>query len=762
MAQTANDGLTPLPPNVSISAIEKGLESILDDSEAPENIKVEAAEFYKSAKEQLQLGQDRKSRLTALKAESATAQTQLKQIADELAAALRALDRPLTIDDAPLTDALLFQMEQDLSALTPQAEILRGAILSADANATHLATRTNTARAEKLAAESQLAEITTQIAGLTEAPTDSAQTARRMALYASRYAREWELMALDEEIASLPLQERLLGPRRDLATAKLQVLERRISALRSKTGRQRLADANGRVTDAQAALTASENAHPLVVQFARDNITYAEQILHITEAGDNSSVIQARVNSRLSLLSEDASLAQQILAEGNIDRKYGAVLRRLRANIPNEYTVKRQIDTRAKAKLDISMQRILAQDKLKEFPVGKMNEALIVARWSASHDDARPLNGEDVIQLRALYTVQRGLLSEVVSHANRKIDEMAAINSQQQKLLRDIQGLKSLLDQRLIWLPSTDKLSLAWPGQVLGGIADILHPKNFITAFTDFFSGLRRNASIAVLVLLLMSLLLYLRPKIMARVDTMSEAVGRVQKDTMWNTPLAVIGGIIRALPVFMVMGLAGYILTYSGGAQFSMRLGKAIMAISITWLVILSVRIWSEDGRLFAVHFKVKKPLRDRVRANMLWFGIVQSVAVILMILCEDYVSDTPTAALGLLGFFVGTLAFAFLTYRLLWTKEKQYSRLLRADGFAARHHKSIFMTAVMIPIFTSALAASGYLATALEVQKPGYHHGRLDTGCLYHIWSGAPHGRSVRAPSCPRGGQGATGAGD
>lgn len=704
-----------LPSGVSLTEIEANLAATKANTELSEEDSKALIEILTSAKERIEAGMEQRDLALSLKAQTETSEIQLKKIQSELNQVLTSLEEPVTIDDSPVTDASLFAMEQDISALNSETEALREEIKSIDAAATRFSSRISSAREERGEATRSLAEMETQITAFSGSATNALDDARRTALYARRYYRQFQIRALDEEIANIPVQELLIGPRRDLAETKLQALNVRLIALRNRTGAQRLSDAQTRVTAAQQDLTGVEGMHPHVVDFAKANVGSAQQILQIVREGGNSAVIEARVNSRIKRLSEDRSLAQQILAEGNIDREYGAVLRRLRANIPNATTIENQIEIRQRAKLDISMQRILAQDKLKEFPIDYDSRT---QRWIDANPDADPLSVADNAALKELYTTQRNLLSEIVSNANRKVEKMVALNSQQQELLNEIESLKTLLDQHLIWLPSTQRLSHKWPVQVLRGFATVFNPTNFVQAYKTFMEALRLHIFPSAGILILLALIIYARPKLSKRVDEMSEGVGRVQKDTFWNTPIAVISGLVTILPIALIIAWAGYLLKESNGPAFAERLGEALIVIAAIWFVVLAVRVWSQDDGLFGLHFKVKKGLRDRINKNTIWFAGAQSVAVLLMTLCEDYNSEAPIAGLGLFGFFIGTFAFALLAIRLLFIKKSSEVSISKADSFFGRRRKPIFFIALAIPFLTSLLAATGYFATALEVQ--------------------------------------------
>ena len=719
-AQTSGgaEAITPLPSSLTLTSVKARAQEVAADEALASSVKDATLASLKTAQDNIQLGFDKRAQYIALTEFSKTAPNTLLEVEAKISEVLAQLDTPIIEDTAPVTDDRLFVMEQELRSFSAEAKNLRELIKALDVSDETLSLRMQEARSQSLTAANVLVQIQTQMQVQIKARSGAAKTVKGDAswttLLARRFAREWELEMLGAEILNIPHQERLLGPRRELAALKLQQLNRQIEYLRLKTGEQRVAEARSRLAETQAFVAQVATLHPMVVEYAKQNVELAQQISSIALAGGNSLLVEARVNSELKRLSEDSSLAKQILAEGNVNRKYGAVLRRLRANIPNDTAIKNDIAARSQTKLDISMQRILAQDKLKEYPVASRDIAELFEAWSSSDREAQPLLEPDAAALRTALSTRRALLQEIAINASRKVEKLVQLNTGQQALRVEIRALKALLDQQLIWLPSTQPISASWPKQIVEGVARTLRPSNFTTAITDFLTSVNWHLFSTLIVLTLLALTVRLRPRFMAFVGAMSKTVGRVREDTLWNTPAAVVAGVLRGAPLFIGLVWIGLLLSDKRGASFSVNLGESIMLVSGIWAALLVLRFWSGDSQLLDLHFNVKKPLRDRVRANMVWFGTAQSVAVVIMTLCDE----TDMGGLGLLGFLIGTAAFGVLAYRLLWQEHDQGTQFLRQDGFVARHKNKIFGLSLAIPVITSSLALSGYFVTALEVQ--------------------------------------------
>lgn len=709
-----------LPVGVNITALEADLAVLADTSfdEAAlggieENLRLaiarlESANTYQSLSEQF--GQNTQNH------------TQIMDTLNrQLSEARARLDAPLAEDEMELGETSLNVMEQQLRELEGQQNTVEGELLIVQQRLSALSGREDLARAERQDSEQALTAINAQIAslsgGVSGGVDDLAAQAMRKRLFAHRYARAAERNALDREIVNIPLLTGQLNLAAQIHRARLLDLGARLDSLRDKTGLLRSLEADQLMMAAREDVARAGEAHPLVLAIAEQNLNYAQSISDIARSGENLSVVQARLNLDLQQVQEDYALAEQIASENNIDRKYGAVLRRLREAIPDRGQLQKEIQTRRRTKLDVSMERILAQDRLKEINFGRFDIPITFADWFENNPDAAELSAVDETMLRNLYARQRELVNEVIDIASSKFSQLSEISAAQQSLRERSQELQALLDQRLLWLPSTAPLSLDWPRKVIEGAFQVLKPSNFIGAGASFISGLGGHLWITLITLAMLIIDVIMRPKFRERLAQMQHTVGRVQRDSLTNTPIAVLASIVRVLPSCLVGLWGGYILYASEETRFSLNLGLAIMGVSVLCFGLLTIKDWSRDGRLFDLHFGVDRYLRHRLSANISWFALMQSTALMTLMLCAAVNGEAANDGLAIFGFLVGTLSLAFFIYRMLIAPSSRSERFVSPLSYIGRHRKIIFGLIFALPCLTSLLAVSGYFATAQEV---------------------------------------------
>lgn len=716
--------ITPLPADVSRERLSQRIESIRENPELTEEDRAPLLENLLAAREYLDSAQAQAALAVTYKdvlSNAGATQLTLQEQRDE-AEALLEQALPEIIEEE-ITGASLMRLEQELNTREATAAALSNNIESLQQRLNDLATRRRTLTDDQTANRQALNVLSNSLASLSVAESGALKDSSRKRAIAHRHFREYERIALAAEIPALQPQISSTELQVVIAKAQLAQENRYITRLQDRTGRRRAAAAANRYDVTQEALSnlKAQQAHPLILKVAEENAAYAKQIVDIFNTDNTTFVTEARIRTLLQKVGRDSLLAEQILKEERIDRKYATILRQLHADIPSLSGIRAEIDTRAKARLDVSFQRLIAQDKLNTFRLGRLDVEDTFAQFFIDNPTATRLSTEQELELRGLYTAQRTLIEDVIDFADVKSADMAKLTTLQERLLGAVDDLTLMLDQRLIWLPSAEPISTDWPRRIAVGTAVVFTPSNMMGAVRDFGQGLSRHIWQTLILLIIAILMIRARANMSQLLIDLSGTVGKVRQDTLWVTPLAVIVSFMRVLPLCLLGAWGGYVLMQSGGSEFSVKLGRSIVLIASLYLALLSLRAWSSDGGLFDLHFGMRSTLRARIRGNLLWFAGAQSIAIVLMTLCEGYSNDDINAGLGLLGFIIGALSLVVLVYRLLadLRDEEQDQPIFDANSFIGRRRMQILIGLALMPVAMTILAMRGYFTTALEIQS-------------------------------------------
>lgn len=738
---TPAESVTPLPASSTESAIRAAQSALRSEGSLNEDQIKEANELYNAALSRFQTIRELRSKAAESKILRTDAPARIQRLEDEISQAETTLEAPLEISEEELSEQALLRYEQRIAELEADAERLRRTLEDIEVRLAAANKVSTGGAADRDRLRSELGLVNDRIAGFATDGIGPLDEARQAVAYVRRAALEQEIETLLQREQAAPLRLKILPLERQLIRLRLAITDRELTALRQKTGAFRAREIEARIVNAQAAIDAAGSAHPLVQEFARDNLQYAQQLKTIEAAGGNLPVLRSRLQAETRQITNDRELAESILGESDIGRKYGGVLRQLRDNLPEVGRLRNSVSARSKLRLDISMQRVLAQNRLQDFPASGINISGLYDKWRRTNPDYAPLTAEDEAQLRALYKQQRVLLNEIVSAAVRQSSELSEVNTLESELANETDSLVKLLDRKLIWLPSAEPISTSYPQELAVATKRLFSKANFDEIVSGIKDGLYRNPFLTLFLTILTILTLLIRPRLRKRVTQMAPHIGRVQTDQYSFTPIAIISGAVAALRISLPCLIAAILLINSGDYGFSPLAGEALLAVGLLVLGLESLRNWAREGALLEKHFKVKPALTRRLRRNLRWFMPLQAISALLVVTCASVDGEATTAALGILGFIIATMSMAWLAYRILLSRQMAYDSLLRRDGFIARHRKLLFAVALLLPFIITALAIAGYFATALEVQ------GRILLSAAVAIFAYLMYGLSRRS---------------
>ena len=362
----------PERPDFMISEIEDTLESMQGNDNLTEDQKNQIQGFLETAKTALANATKNKEAEALFRAEFENAAQTLESLEQQIAQQ-QALAEPKSAgpDDEPMREEALVKLEQALLTQESRVSALRSELEGYQTGLQNLATRQVAAPDELTQTREKLGELTAQITELGDAQLDSVGEARRTSLVAQRYSNATKLGALEREIAGLSERAEILTARRNLAELKLDGVDAEVKYLQDKTGQGRANEAAQVKSDAISTLTLYAESHPLVQELARSNVALADSLVTLASDANLISKRGATVRSRLDDVESDLRVARDFIGLGDLDRQAGATLRRLSNQLQAPQAIKNNIDTTQKNLIMLTQRRLIAQDTLRELPIGQ-------------------------------------------------------------------------------------------------------------------------------------------------------------------------------------------------------------------------------------------------------------------------------------------------------------------------------------------------------------------------------------------------------
>ena len=716
-----------------VASLRGDLDALRSEVEAQpdDDARAELLAQLSTTRTRLQSAEDAAARATRFQSELERGPERAVELREELET-LRRAPVPQADPVDTMNNARLREAERELAEAESRFSALRTRISTIDRSLQDFAQRPVRIIAETETAQERLARIDEQLSELPAAPDGLDERVRRASLEAARAFRLRELSALEAESASISARLEVLQLERDLAELNSERLALRIRELQALTGQRLMNEAMALMTRNSLALMGAtgpdvpsvatpeiaSDPHPLLAEFAERNAELIGRLQAIAEAETALPRQRAAVQSSLADVSSNLTIATQLTELGDLDRRAGETLRRLRAAVPVLSTLEAELERTRSQIIEAGQDYLLAQDELRQMPFGRTDTAALLEEFQRSNPDAPPLTGPEAAWLSELYDLRRDTLDQIAKAANARRQAAAALQLLQTDLLEQSTQLQATLDENLLWLPSAEPVWLDWPAKVVRGTLDLATP----TKITAVLSALRTRALSLVFLTLVVGIvalgLFSMRANLRASIADKGTKVGRVREDSYFHTPLVILQSFAIALPLPILVAYAGWLLL---GAETALPIvrssGEALVALGGFLFFWLTLRVWAGKGGLFARHVRIPENLRRGIQTETHWFIPIGGTALALLALTRDSRNTDIYEGVSVAAFLVLSLSAGWFFYRLLWGRREAFTKSLDPEGFWFRYRRPLIGLLVGLPFVTALGAALGFFSTADEV---------------------------------------------
>jgi potassium efflux system protein len=716
-AQT-NSGQNFIPPDFTTTELEAELTIIESAEGLSEEQKSQAKTYLETAINSLAAAAKSLENRARFATELENSPETLSELKTSIEDAQDALAVVPETSDEPMREEALLQLEQDLIAKESELRSLRSELEGYDTGLQTLSSRQIAAPKELNEARPKFGEITTNLNSLGDGELDIVAESNRKALQARRYFRRAQIAALEQEIAGIPKRQELTATRRQLADIKLQRLMEEVQYLSEKTGQRRLNEAAELHYDALDLVKTYEQAHPLVLEIAQNNVVLTAEVIELATDAALISKQTAATISRLDIVESDLRVSQDLIDTGALDRRAGATLRRLSYQLTSPAVIKSEMKETQKSRIDVTQRRLIAQETLREIPLGRVNSDLILNEARLTNPELPMLTEVDESALQIVMSNRRDILQRIVSTSSSRVTDTANLYELQKELLFNTETLKSLLDEKLLWVPSVPGIDFGWPAKVIKGIFSVFSPENIALTLNVFIVQAQSLWFLVAIFGLVIALCASSRKRLWEDIIDRSKQVGRVQKDNYWHTPSVIFSCIIIALPFPLAFLLLSLMYEFSNSPDPLVEgLADTFLYVALFSLFLLTWRAWDRDKSLFAAHYKLPENFRANVNTHLRWFIPVAGTATAFIALTESSADPNVYEGFSLFAFVVTALALSYFAFKILWSRRKVLASNFGADSFFSKYKGPLTLALVGLPLIAALLSLFGYYDTASEL---------------------------------------------
>jgi Small-conductance mechanosensitive channel len=238
----------------------------------------------------------------------------------------------------------------------------------------------------------------------------------------------------------------------------------------------------------QDALSQAEKAvsgkHVLIQENTRENIQYSRDLQNITTRIEQYTEQKTKVEAQASELEDDFKSAEKKISLAGLSPALGKILREQRRNLPVPGEFEQQSQTIQGETATTSLAQFEVEDKLKQLiDIDSVLKDLMKQRV----DQALPVDQRMMIQaeLRVLLNNQKELLNKLSVAYTIYLHTLGDLDFAKQQMSTQASKFAVYLDERLLWVPSSEPISLSYIADLYHSTQWLLSPFNWMAVLED-------------------------------------------------------------------------------------------------------------------------------------------------------------------------------------------------------------------------------------------------------------------------------------
>ncbi len=275
--------------------------------------------------------------------------------------------------------------------------------------------------------------------------------AKTQALQATLTAGTSELDAYQATIDLLPLQ-------RDLAAARVAMLQREVAVLQSAFKRRQRGEVADQLQMAQAEVTKSADSKLLVAQ-AKVDLDLVERRKQLREQTEETADDLASVSKVAEKLGQDRRRIEEKVKTVGLTGPIGLLMRQQKARLPELNRVKRDVGQRQPALKAVQFSALQLEDRRADLAdldaeVGR------VADQAEAGTGLRPASSE-LDQLRKLLSNERRYTDYLIADSHHYIERLLELDRAERELIAETEDFTRFIDENVLWVRSAETFSAA-------------------------------------------------------------------------------------------------------------------------------------------------------------------------------------------------------------------------------------------------------------------------------------------------------------
>lgn len=573
--------------------------------------------------------------------------------------------------------------------------------------------------AAKQAIETDQSHLTAPAAGLTSALESDARQALLRTAIARRNA---ELKMLEAEALSNPVRVDLLKIELqwlDLKQNELGAVLETVEGLLAERRQKEAQEIQNALSQAEKELAGK---HPLIQQITRENLQYTRDLQNINSKTEKFAERKNAIDAAAVNIGNDFQSAEKKISLAGLSPALGRILREQRRNLANQDRYLLLTDNLQDDTATASLEQFKVDDQLRRRLVNLDVELSELMRTRV--DASLPVDQRMRVQaeLRVLLNSRKDLLNRLSVAYAAYLRALGDFDFARQQLASQIDKFASFLDQRLLWVPSSEPVNLVFFAGLYESAQWLLSSSHWMEAIKDLWSSALNRPFLALLAVLVLSGLPLGRNWAKPRLTLLLEKTEKIYADSFSNGLQALVYTLLMVLPAPALIYLIGWFLENAWqAADFSQAVGVGLKTSAVPLcLTQFFYRLFRADG-VAVKHFQWQKTNAQLMRRHLGWVRYVVVPGVFTVYCASASKSSIYGDSLGRLALIAVMIAMGVFFGRILQFDKGLLSNhmLTYPEGWVARLRYIWYPAVCLLPLIVVGFAVAGYYLSAVELQQ-------------------------------------------
>ncbi len=533
-----------------------------------------------------------------------------------------------------------------------------------------------------------------------------------MALQAKQYELNQELTAHPDIMALLQKSMELISIEIKAFNAEIKYLEQQVAELREQH--------SIKFTQLMSeSLTKSGQPHPVLNETVQVNLALNSEYKALLDAIHYIEKYKQQLDAEQQLTQSRTEKADKLLALSEISPSLAAALRQQRfdlvefqINLQNKIN---QLISREKA----SLRQFELEDNLdKEHDINqKIQNALEYPGVVINNQEAIALSG----QIRLLMTEQHKLTGELESAYSEYISKLDSLEFKRQALDSQIDSFTDLLDTNLLWVRTASPVNAGFFNNLVASFEWLISPSHWKTVLDKSNEGIHEFSLITIVICVFLIISIFSRSYVIQKSQDINRLVSDFRTDHLSLTIVSLLLLILRVLPLVGMMYYLGWILAQTAeDNSFVMDISTGLRGICVPLFFLqIFYLLFSNDG-VAAKHLRWPKQSITVLRQQLKWLRYAAIPSLFLAIITHSSSILQYSDSLGRLALIAMTVIMSVTLYRVTHPVKGALKQFFdnRPHSLLYKLRYPLFFLIVGYPLVVGVFAATGYLASAFELQ--------------------------------------------